>query len=598
MNPMLNIILVPMILGSIVFFLHQRLHHISKILGSLGSAIVFLLSIHLCLQGEAIWQWHEMLIFNCDNLSRFMLLALGFFGFLLSFYAIRTIQVNQSLFYGAYLWTLAASAGVILSNHLLILLIFWGILAITLYLLILTGNLKAPKAAQKSLIMIGGSDALMLLGTALIFHLSRSYLMSEIYVTLSNPRAYIAFFAILIAIMTKAGAMPFHTWIPGMATAAPSVVTAFLPAALDKLLGIYLLVRLSLDVFSFDYTIQLVLMITGSVTIIAGVMMALIQHDFQKLLAYHAVSQVGYMMLGIGTGHPVGIAGGLFHMLNNTLYKSCLFLIGGAVKKQTGTTDLHHLGGLATKLPITYAAFIICALAISGIPPFNGFASKWMIYQGVLMLAKSGNALSYLWLLAALFGSGLTLASFMKLTHAIFLGAPSERIIENKINEVDTWMLFPMIVLSVLCILMGIFVYNGPVQQFLIPVLGELQWIGLWDAGHTAFLLFIGSLLIFSFYLMGKFPKIREVDPFIGGEALPVESRITGMHFYDTIKEFKGLSGLYKNAEKSVFDIYVHAKNQIQSASHQLREVHTGILNHYIIWILAGAIALLLLFMR
>ncbi len=598
MNPMLYIILVPLILGTLVFFFNQKMYRISEILGWLGSAVVFLLSLYLCLQGEAIWQWHEMLILNCDNLSRFMLLPLGFFGFILSFYAIGTIKTGQSLFYGAYLLTLGASAGVILANHLVLFLIFWGVLAITLYLLILTGNSKAPKAAQKSLILIGGSDALMLLGIALLFHLSRSYLMSEIYLTLSNPWVYVAFFAILTAIMTKTGAMPFHTWIPEMATAAPSVVTAFLPAALDKLLGIYLLVRLSLDVFSFDYTIQLVLMITGSVTIIAGVMMALIQHDIQKLLAYHAVSQVGYMMLGIGTGHPLGIAGGLFHMLNNTLYKTCLFLIGGAVKKQTGTTDLHHLGGLATKMPITYAAFIICALAISGIPPLNGFASKWMIYQGILMMGKSGDLLSYLWLVAALFGSVLTLASFMKLTHAIFLGAPSKRIIENNIKEVDTWMLFPMSVLSVLCLLIGIFVYNGPVQHILIPVFGELKWIGLWDAGHAAILLFIGSLLLFLFYLMGKFSNIREVDPFIGGETLPVESRITGTHFYDAIREFKGLAGLYQNAENSVFDIYVHAKDCIQNASRRLREAHTGVLNLYIIWILAGAIALLLLFMR
>src|SRR4030043_1255511 len=109
---------------------------------------------------------------------------------------------------------------------------------------------------------------------------------------------------------------------------------------------------------------NLFLMIIGAVTIVAAVMMALIQHDLRKLLAFHAVSQVGYMVLGIGTGNPIGIAGGLFHMLNNTLYKSCLFLTSGNVEYRTHTSDLDKLGGLSKEMPLTYICALIASLSI------------------------------------------------------------------------------------------------------------------------------------------------------------------------------------------------------------------------------------------
>ena len=167
------------------------------------------------------------------------------------------------------------------------------------------------------------------------------------------------------------------------------------------------------------------LMAIGSLTIVCAVMMALVQHDLKRLLGYHAVSQVGYMVLGIGTGNPIGIAGGIFHMLNHAIYKSCLFLSAGAVEKKTGTTDLDKLGGLSKTMPVVYVAFLIASLAISGVPPLNGFASKWMIYQGIIETGRQGSHLWILWLMAAMFGSALTLASFMKLVHAVFLGQPS-----------------------------------------------------------------------------------------------------------------------------------------------------------------------------
>ena len=125
-------------------------------------------------------------------------------------------------------------------------------------------------------------------------------------------------------------------------------------------------------------------MMVGAVTILLAVVMALVQKDYKRLLSYHAISQVGYMVLGIGTALPIGIIGGLFHMINHAMYKSCLFLTGGAVEKQAGTTDLDKLGGLARKMPVTFVCFFIAAASISGVPPFNGFFSKELVYDAAL----------------------------------------------------------------------------------------------------------------------------------------------------------------------------------------------------------------------
>ena len=229
--------------------------------------------------------------------------------------------------------------------------------------------------------------------------------------SLDSASDYLAFFCFVAAAFAKAGVIPLHTWLPDCGEKAHAPVTAFLPASLDKLLGIYLLVRMVIESVSImTGGMNTLLMMFGALTIIGAVLMALVQHDLKRLLAFHAVSQVGYMVMGIGTGTALGLAGGLFHMLNNAIYKSCLFLGAGVVEKRTGTVDLDRLGGLATRLPVTFAVCLIASLSISGIPPLNGFASKWMVYQAVIDSGHdSGSMLWVVWLTAAMFGSAFTL---------------------------------------------------------------------------------------------------------------------------------------------------------------------------------------------
>lgn len=547
--------------------------------------------------------------FKLDPLNGFVAVAIGLFSLLIIIYSLGVMKGKRGLlvYYACIVLTALASIGVVLANHLIVLLIFWGFLGLTLYLLVNLGGEGADLAAKKTFIIVGGSDVLMLLGIGIIYYLSGSLQMDRIKISLNSaPSALpaVAYLCIAIACFAKAGAMPFHSWIPDCAQAAPVAVVAFLPASLDKLLGVYLLARISLHLFVMNEAMNMLLMFIGAFTIIAAVMMALLQHNMKKLLGYHAVSQVGYMVLGIGSASPIGIAGGLFHMLNHAIYKSCLFLTGGNVEYRTKTSELDELGGLAKAMPITYISCLIASLSISGVPPFNGFVSKWMIYQGLIgqpgIYSYNFRLISILCLIAAMFGSALTLASFMKLIHAAFLGRGERQDKSGLPCEVSWKMWLPCIILAFFCIVFGVFAAELPLKYLILPASGKVDFIGSWHAGLAALLIFFGLILGFLlFRLKGLRPAIRRDAAFIGGEPLNLEeARVSGTEFYHTIKEFSLLGVIYKKAEAGLFDIYEQGKNLVFGIGKFLQYLHNGILPTYLVWTLLGMIGLFFALLR
>ena len=204
------------------------------------------------------------------------------------------------------------------------------------------------------------------------------------YVSRRGNVAFTVFaFALLVAgYGVKSYVVPFHPVAADAYMTAPASISMVFSGMVNKA-GVYGLIRLVYTVFqSMDQSaVQYLLVIIGTVTMFVGVTMALAQHDFKRLLAYHSISQIGYVVTAIGLSTALGITGGLYHAMNHTLFKGLLFLCAGAVYYSVGTTDLDKLGGLAKRMPQTTAVFLIGAFSISGLPPFNGFLSKWMIYQ-------------------------------------------------------------------------------------------------------------------------------------------------------------------------------------------------------------------------
>ncbi|MBI4972562.1 MAG: hypothetical protein HZC16_01950 [Candidatus Omnitrophica bacterium] len=545
--------------------------------------------------------------FRLDALNGFVALGIGLFSLLTIIYSWGFMQGRRELlqYYTYIILTALASLGAVLSNHLVLLLVFWGFLGLTLYLLINLGDEKSSQAAKKTFIIVGGSDALMLLGIGIIYSLTSTFQMDNIRLELNNGLAVLAYLCIAVAAFAKAGAMPLHSWIPDCAEAAPVPVVAFLPASLDKLLGIYLLARISLDLFMMNPAMNIFLMVIGAVTIIAAVMMALVQHNMKRLLGYHAVSQVGYMVLGIGSGNPIGIAGGLFHMLNNSIYKQALFLASGNVEQKTGSTDLDKLGGLAKTMPLTYISALVASLSISGVPPFNGFFSKWMIYQGLigqLQVTRSPGhqVTSIICLAAAMFGSGLTLASFMKLIHATFLGQAHNATTGTTHNEVNWRMWLPCFILAGLCIVFGVFAFSLPLKYFILPAIKGVNFIGSWYAGISTLLIIVGLVLgVWVFNLKKIKPALRQDTPFLGGETqdLPT-ARVSGTEFYNTVKEIGILKAIYQKAEAGFFDVYEQGKSFIFNISRFFQYLHNGILPTYLVWILLGMLGLFFILLK
>lgn len=591
----MNILIINLIFlfiaGLTCFFGKQR----AKWIALAATTIAGIMGIYIFSQLEL---FSFVLNLHTGALSSGIYLACAILTLLITLFSFRFMENKPRLneYYTYLLFSLMACAGALFASDYLVLMVFWGLLALTLYLLVGIGeNSGAP--AKKALMIVGGSDVLFIIGVAIIWAYTGSLQIGATKIMLNHPLAILSFACLVIPAFAKAGAMPFHSWIPDSAENTPATVMAYLPAALDKLLGIYLLFRLVVDVFVVipNSYVSIIIMLIGALTLVLGVMAALVQHNFKKLLAYHAVSQVGYMILGIGSGIPLAIAGGLFHMLNNAIYKSLLFLSGAAIEKQNNTTELEKLGGLAKTMPITFACTVIAAFSISGIPPFNGFVSKWMIYQGLLELSLNG-PWWIIWITCAMFGSALTLASFVKILHAIFLGQPTAGTKNTK--EANIYMLIPIVLLALLCILFGVFNFI-PLNYFILKAMPINIFIGLFSSSLATLIILLAIILGLAIYFIGSRSGKTLQPNFIGGEILEEkEIKVTGNQFYNTIKEWGPLSGIYACAQAGYFNFYALISAAANACAKFLKRLHSGQLQTYILWLLFGWLILLYIFLR
>ncbi|MFW6138120.1 MAG: NADH-quinone oxidoreductase subunit L [Spirochaetota bacterium] len=607
MNPLHYAVLFPIACGIVLFIFPERIKTFKGIITVIVSGIVLYYSYLLFRSPDQIVpivpltgaaadsEIENILSVNLDILSRTVVLFIGFFGLMLSLYSLSYITRKKKVkhYYSNFLITIGASAGAALSDNFLLFMTFWGVLGLTLYKLIKAHDEKSSAAAKKSFIMIGASDSVLIFGIGVLWVLSGSLNISEIKVGTADALGVIAFITLLIASLTKAGAFPLHTWIPDYAETAPASSSALLPASLDKLLGIYFLARIVMSLFELNPWLNLVLLIIGVVTIITAVLMALVQHNYKRLLGYHAVSQVGYMVTGLGLGTPIGIAGGLFHMINHAMYKSGLFLTAGSVEKTTGKENLEEVGGLSRAMPLTFITALVCALSISGVPPFNGFASKWMIYQGIIDFGKAAgpaNKLWVVWLVLAVFGSALTLASFIKFISGIYLGRRRKE--QESAKEVSVLMWLPQIIIALICVGFGVFAARAVVPSLISPMAGGIEYTGIWSSGTVTALIITSIAVGVVIYLVGNVAKSRTTEIFAGGERVEPEADFSAVDYYKTISDFGLFSGFYKRAEKKVFDIYDQSKNVVLDINHVFSKCHSGVLPVYLLWVILGLIVI------
>jgi formate hydrogenlyase subunit 3/multisubunit Na+/H+ antiporter MnhD subunit len=415
------------------------------------------------------------LSFGLDGLSAFFCLPILLVAPLAALYGCSYLAHEKkplgpvSFFYNV----LTASMLLLLAaRNGLLFLIIWEVMAISSFFLVVFDDEQAHvrQAGWTYLIAAQIGTAALLVLFALLGSKADSLdfgLMAK--AVLSPTTATILFCLAVIGFGTKAGFIPLHVWLPEAHPAAPSHVSALMSGVMIKT-GIYGLLRTLTLLGSPPAAWGWVLVIIGLVSGILGVAFALAQHDLKRLLAYHSVENIGIIALGIGAGllglawdQPalvvLGFGGGILHVLNHAIFKSLLFLGAGAVVHSTGTRDIDHLGGLFKSMRWTAVTFLIASAAISGLPPFNGFISEFLIYVAAFMGVR-GEAPGTVILAIAIGGGlaligGLAAACFAKAFGVVFLGEPRSTHATHA-QEVGPAMRWPMAVLAAACLGIGL----------------------------------------------------------------------------------------------------------------------------------------------
>ncbi len=295
---------------------------------------------------------------------------------------------------------------------------------------------------------------------------------------------------------------------------------------LPLLVGLYLLARESSKGSALVGWPNNLLMILGVVTIVLAAWTALKQQSLGRLLGFAALAQVGFIILALGTGSALGVAGGLFHLVNYAIFKACLLLSCVAAQRRSGTDDLDKMGGLHKALPIAFLAAVIAALAASALPPLNGFFSKWMIYQAIIEMGRTQGA--WLWivlLVGTVFGTALTLDALLKVIHSVFLGQEYRGSAKAPVGAKAGLMVkVIMLVLALGCVIFGIWAEQVPLTRMIYPAMSVTpEAIGLWQPQIATGLILLGVAAGLVIYLLGSVVKVRLADTYVGGADVVAE---------------------------------------------------------------------------
>jgi hydrogenase-4 component B len=418
--------------------------------------------------------------FTIDNLSAFFILVTNFtfltgllysHGYLKAYRETKS-PVQFSLHYFNYNWLHFSMLAVLMLRDGVPFLISWELMAVSSFMLILFEAEKRETLKTAVNYLVQMHVGLVLLVIAFLLCEAKTGSMSfdalqSYFASHANTGLFLLFFA---GFAIKAGFIPFHTWLPGAHPAAPSHVSGVMSGVMIKM-GIYGILRVLTHVQSDLYLIGVIILVISALSGLSGVMMAIVQHDLKKLLAYHSIENIGIIGMGIGLGMMglgsnnsllaiLGFTGGLLHVFNHSLFKSLLFFSAGSVYKACHTRNIEELGGVIHKMPRTAAMFLIGSLAICGLPPLNGFISEILIYSGFFHgLSGGGIYQSIAFLLGfvslVLIG-GLAIFCFTKAFSIVFLGQPRTEKCRN-INETGTGMLIPQYLITLLILLIGFF---------------------------------------------------------------------------------------------------------------------------------------------
>ncbi len=590
------------ILGGIIFTSFIKNKSISGLLAIISTFLFALslsyFSVNILLSKTSI-EWkifslapliNSTFLLYVDSLSALFLIIIALVSFCVVLFSWRYLEVyseySSKRFYPFLLSLFLSSIGLVVVRDLLFFIVFWEAMTFTSWVLVIFDSQKkeALKGGIQYFISTHVATAFLILAAVIIYSYSEDFNFVEIKKSLTNifennsMLAHFLIFSIVIAFITKAGILPFGFWLPNAYPQPPSSASSFFGGVMSKL-AVYGLLRffLSLIPFSqYSHTWGFIIALLGVFSIFVGTIAALTQDEAKRLMSFHAIGQVGYMLLGIGTGiyfvtfspflGMIALTGGLLHVFNNSIYKSLLFLNAGTIFYKTGTTDLNKVSGLIKIMPLTAIAAIVGSLSIAGVPPFNGFISKLLIFEssiGVMKVSESFFLIKFAFIIfgiISVFISAITLASFLKFVNSAFMGKLKAEI--KKTTAIPSSMNIPQIILAGVCLFTGLFpfitleftyhalssaseltlpsfssVFSLSIAGFGLNFCQNCIETGVWFPIFVILSVLILSLVIFCFEKYANAPK-REVETWYGGkEHSPEEVAYTGHSFYQPFKE-------------------------------------------------------------
>ena len=528
-----------------------------------------------------------------DSLSLLLGIIITCAALISAIYSLKYMEKDNGLskYYMLFLLLVGSMIGFVFTGDLFNMYVMLEIMTISAIALTAFRNdkWKALESSFKYTIIGGLGSSFILIGTVLLYMETHTLNIRDIANRLMEGSnnfsavTILSFSFLIVGYAVKAFMVPCHTWPPDAHMSAPSSISMILSGIMSKT-GIYAVIRILFIVFSLTGNKGAAYFIVwwGVITMVVGVSMALIQSDFKRLLAFHSVSQIGYIVVGIGIGllsiegvSNEGLSGGIFHMINHASFKCLLFLCAGAILYKTGTTNLDEVSGAGREMPFTMIMFLIGALSISGIPPFNGFSSKWILYT------SSYSANMPFVTIFCLVVSVMTLASFMKVFHTVFLGRTSENI-RGK-GDIPFSMKLPLFILSIICVALGLF-SNTVVKEVVSKVVSSIKGLEIdliYDSPYSSksFLLLL-LILIVAIILFMKLKIVK-------GEKSSnvIDSK------YETF--YCGESENYEN-KLGAHDIFWGMKYEFRIYFEKIKSYHSGSVNDYVLWVI-GSLSLVII---
>jgi len=463
------IIISPLLAAFLVLF--TRKYKIIFATASIITSIVFILNLSSrVLSGDKVtyhlggWQGPLGISLVVDGLSFFFSLIVLGLGLLVIVYSMPERSYGRT-YYFLLLVSLSSMIGVIYTADIFNMYVFYELLSLAVYLLIAYPKTGVTLRASFNYLIMGGVGLSFFLlgvgflyamtGTLDIFHIAKK--MSVAFDS-SMQMVIMSFVLIATGMGIKTAVFPLHGWLPDAHSMAPSPVSALLSGVTVKI-GIYCLIRVVYTVFSAEMflliNINNILMVLGVVSLLFGASMALAQTDLKRLLAYSTINQLGIVLIGLGIGTELGLTGALFHVLNHTIMKSTLFFCAGIMITEAGTRDVQGLKGFSRQQPAITFAFIIASLGMIGIPPVNGFASKWLI---CLAAVEAGYVVLVVIILVA---SAIAAAYYFRVIQMLFSGSLKQGLMPSHeggqvIHRGNLFRVWPIYILAAGCLLLGL----------------------------------------------------------------------------------------------------------------------------------------------